>query len=122
MLVGVVLVELLNSLLGRVVGTGCVTGGSQLACERVEVSVRRVVLQSPGDLRLLCFGPAAPHGETPLCVVRNGIACQLTPPCHQTAQPVRRRCRSWSSRYVHRATDAASVSAARTGAMPGVAA
>ena len=47
----------------------------ELTLQSGEVGGRSRVLQLPGHLDLLCLGPAAPHGVTPLCrVCRGGIA------------------------------------------------
>jgi len=46
----------------------------QFSLKRAQVGVRGEVLQLPSDLGLLGFGPAAPHGVTPSCVCRDGIA------------------------------------------------
>ena len=48
--------------------------GVEFPLKRAEVGVGAVVLQLACDLGLLGFGSAAPHGVTPSCVCRGGIA------------------------------------------------
>jgi len=64
--VGVVLVVLVG-----VVVLDDTVGRTQLALERVEVGLQRLVLQPTGDLRLLGLGPAAPHRVDPLAQNRG---------------------------------------------------
>src|SRR6476659_4897331 len=86
----VVVVVVPVALGGAATGTGLRVQFS-LKCR--EVGVRAEVLQLAGDLRLLGLGSAAPHGVTPSCVCRGGIAGRTAP--REGSSGVAERLREW---------------------------